>query len=113
LINNRVVGELYRVSDLMFMPSHREGFGMPVLEAGMVGIPAVCTGIPAATEIGWPDVILFDGDMDPGQLAERLLTWTRESQVHRLRRRVRRDHTWEAILARDIVPLLSGRASSG
>jgi len=29
-IDAQVVGDLFRVSDLMFMPSRREGFGMPV-----------------------------------------------------------------------------------
>ncbi|NIV33879.1 MAG: hypothetical protein GWN58_31850, partial [Anaerolineae bacterium] len=33
IIDASVVGDLFRVSDLMFMPSHREGFAMPVLEA--------------------------------------------------------------------------------
>jgi mannosylglucosylglycerate synthase len=109
IIDMRVVGDLYRVSDLMFMPSHREGFGMPVLEAGMAGIPAVCTDVPAAIEIGLPDAIVFDEAEDPGQLADRILNWSRETRVHRLRRRVRQRYTWEAILARDIEPLLRDR----
>jgi glycosyltransferase involved in cell wall biosynthesis len=91
------------------MPSHREGFAMPVLEAGFVGIPVVCTDVPAAVEIGGEDVMLFDEGEDPDHLAGRLLCWAEDSGVHRLRRRVRQRYTWSAIFERDIEPLLRKR----
>ena len=109
LVDAGVVGDLFRVSDLMFMPSHREGFAMPVLEAGLAGIPVVCTEVPAAVEIGGEDVILFDLDEAPDRLAERILAWAEGSAVHRLRRRVRQTYTWQAIFRRDIEPLLRSR----
>jgi glycosyltransferase involved in cell wall biosynthesis len=106
LIDTEVVGDLFRVSDVMFMPSHREGFAMPVLEAGLIGIPVITTEVPAAMEIGGPDVILFDKHDSPDELAARILAWAADSQVHRLRRRVSQNYTWEAIFERDIEPLL-------
>jgi glycosyltransferase involved in cell wall biosynthesis len=105
-IDTQVVGDLFRVSDVMFMPSHREGFGMPVLEAGLVGLPVVSTNVPAAEEIGDQDMILFDATRDPAQIADQILTWAERSPVHRLRRRVRQNYTWQAIFQRDIKPLL-------
>jgi glycosyltransferase involved in cell wall biosynthesis len=102
-----VVGDLFRMSDLMFMPSHREGFGMPVLEAGLLGVPVVCTGVPAADEIGGADVTRFDAIEDAAHVAERILAWVEQSSVHRLRRRVRQNYTWQAIFHRDIKPLLA------
>jgi len=109
LIDAAVVGDLLRVSDLMFMPSRREGFAMPVLEAGLAGIPVVSTRVPAAVEIGGQDVILFDLDEMPDLLARRLLAWAGGSPEHRLRRRVRQAYTWQAIFRRDIEPLLRRR----
>jgi glycosyltransferase involved in cell wall biosynthesis len=109
LVDAGVVGDIFRVSDVMFMPSHREGFAMPVLEAGLAGVPAVCTQVPAAEEIGGDDVILFDLDEAPGRLADRILAWAEGSRVHRLRRRVRQNYTWQAIFRRDIEPLLRSR----
>ncbi|MFQ5812230.1 MAG: glycosyltransferase family 4 protein [Anaerolineae bacterium] len=105
-IDAQVVGDLFRVSDVMFMPSHREGFGMPVLEAGLVGMPVVCTDVPAAEEIGGEGVILFDADEDPSHVAELILAWIERSPAHRLRRRTRQNYTWGAIFHRDIKPLL-------
>jgi glycosyltransferase involved in cell wall biosynthesis len=109
LIDAGVVGDLFRVSDLIFMPSHREGFAMPVLEAGLVGLPVVCTPVPAAVEIGGEDVLVFDLDEEPEHLALRLLAWADGSAVHRLRRRVRQGYTWPAIFHRDIEPLLGSQ----
>jgi glycosyltransferase involved in cell wall biosynthesis len=93
------------------MPSHREGFGMPVLEAGLVGIPVFSTPIPAAREIGDQDIILINSDDDPASVADQLLKWSEESSVHRLRRRVRQKYTWRSIFKRQIQPLLQGDES--
>lgn len=112
VIDERVVGGLFRVSDVMFMPSHREGFGMPVLEAGLVGMPVVCTPIPAADEIGGEDVIVFDAAEDPALVAGQILAWAEQSPFHRLRRRVRQNYTWHAIFHRDIKPLLDGEGDA-
>lgn len=81
---------------------------MPVLEAGLVGLPVVCTEIPAAKEVGGQDVTMFDATQDPSQVAEQLLIWAERTPLHRLRRRVRQVYTWNAIFDRDIKPLLDG-----
>ena len=79
---------------------------MPVLEAGLVGVPIVCTDIPAAEEIGGEGVILFDADKDPVHVAKLILAWIERSPAHRLRRRTRQNYTWQTIFHRDIKPLL-------
>ena len=107
-----VVADLFRACDMVFMPSHREGFGMPVLEAGLVGKPMVCTEVPAAREIGGGDVLLIESQDNPEVIADRIVSFVTETRVHRLRRRVREDYTWEAIFERDIRPLLQ-RGSRG
>ena len=111
-IDAPAVADLFRVSDVMFMPSHREGFGMPVLEAGLVGVPVVCTDVPAAQEIGGEDVTVFDAAEEPARVAEQILTWAEQSSVHHLRRRVRRNYTWSAIFHRDIKPLLESEGDA-
>ena len=105
-IEEDVVGDLFRISDVMFMPSHVEGFGMPVLEAGFVGMPVVSTDVPAAQEIAGDEYLRIDVDDPPEQIAARVLNWAEESRVHQLRWRVRQRFTWSAIFRRDIEPLL-------
>jgi len=113
VVGSRVIGDLYRASDLMFMPSLREGFGMPVLEAAMVGLPVASTAVPAAVEIGGEDVILFDAADDPASVAGRILAWAESSPVHRLRRRVRQTLTWDRIFEQRIRPLLRPSRQAG
>jgi len=111
-INARVVGDLFRVSDVMFMPSHREGFGMPVLEAGLVGIPIICTNMPAAEEIGKGNVLTFNTQDDPNVVATRIIKLLNASPVHSLRQKVRKNYTWQAIFNQKIYPLLEERESA-
>lgn len=101
------VGELYRLSDMLFMPSHREGFGMPVLEAGLAGLPVACTHIPAAVELAADEALLFSPADPPDEIARRILARLEGDPVYRLRRRVRARYTWDAILQADIAPLLA------
>jgi mannosylglucosylglycerate synthase len=105
-INMQVVGELLRASDLVFIPSHREGFAMPVLEAGLAGIPVVCTQVPSAVEIGRQDVLIFDPDQEAATLSDVILNRLEHDAAYRLRRRVRKQYTWEAIFQEHIQPLL-------
>jgi glycosyltransferase involved in cell wall biosynthesis len=106
IITPAQVGELIRVSDLIFMPSHREGFGMPILEAGLLGIPVAATNVPAAVEIGGEDIVLVEDLEDPIETADQILEWLEGNPGYRLRRRVRQQYTWEAIYHREIRPLL-------
>jgi glycosyltransferase involved in cell wall biosynthesis len=102
------VGDLLRVSDLVFMPSHREGFGMPVLEAGLAGIPVMTTEIPATLEIGGDDVLVIQLSQSPAEVAQMILDQVATRPEQRLRRRVRQSYTWEAIYQQAIRPLLLG-----
>jgi glycosyltransferase involved in cell wall biosynthesis len=108
LISHTVVADLMRICDVLFMPSHREGFGMPVLEAGLAGIPVVCsTSVPAAVEVGGLDVHLFDPQDAPEAVARGILSAI-DLPTSRMRRRVRLEYTWEHIFAHQIRPLLEG-----
>jgi glycosyltransferase involved in cell wall biosynthesis len=112
LIDMDVVGDLFRVADLLFMPSHREGFGMPVLEAGLAGLPVVVSNaVPAAVEIGGKEVFKFDLDISPEKLAGEIIEQFVDDSRLLLARRVRRRYTWDAIFRIDMEPLLQGGQS--
>lgn len=105
-ISYDVVSQLYRLSDLVFMPSHREGFGMPVLEAGLLGVPVASTDIPAAEEIAAREVLIIQPAWSPKKAAEEIIALLERNPISVLRRRIRREYSWEAIFQRKIVPLL-------
>jgi len=101
------VAELYRLCDLVLMPSHREGFGMPVLESGLVGKPVfVSETVPIVNEIGKNLVHCIEKDESPLAVANRILELTRAERTCNLRRCVRQTYTWPAIFAQSIEPLI-------
>ncbi len=105
-IDNKMVAELYRVADVMFMPSHSEGFGMPVLEAGMLGLPVVSTLIPAVEDHAQGHTLVFPSDMSARELARKILDWMSEKPEHFMRIRARQRFSWRVIFSRKILPLL-------
>lgn len=105
-VDMRVVGDLYRISDALFMPSHREGFGMPILEAGLAGLPLFCTQIPAAVELAGQEAITFSAESDPGGIAVLIMERLRQNSAWRMRRRVRQTLTWQSIYRQSILLLL-------
>jgi glycosyltransferase involved in cell wall biosynthesis len=101
------IAQLLSLSDCLLFPSESEGFGLPILEAGVLGVPAVLSDIPIFQEVGAGDASYFSLDVDPRVMADTILQAI-DTPAGRLRRRVRRAYRWEVILDRLIMPLLSG-----
>ncbi len=106
ILDMNVVADLYRVCDMILMPSHREGFGMPVLEAGFVGKPVFSTRIPASVEIGREEIHEVALSRGSQKAAQQILDWASTDPVHQLRVRTRRSLTWQKIFSKQIQPLL-------
>jgi len=51
-LERRVLAALYRRAAILLLPSDREGFGLPLVEAMACGTPAVASAIPALQESG-------------------------------------------------------------
>jgi glycosyltransferase involved in cell wall biosynthesis len=51
---------LYALSSALVLPSLIEGFGMPVIEAMLRGLPVACSQIPALREIAGDAALTFD-----------------------------------------------------
>ena len=59
------LAELYRRASLVVLPSEREGFGLPVVEAMACGTPVVASAIPALEEVGGSAAVYCPvGDVD-------------------------------------------------
>ncbi len=101
-----IVRDLYEACDLILLPSTAEGFGIPVIEAGLLGRPVFCADIPPFREIGRDAVYRFRLDDDPAVVAGRLVAWAERDRAYRLRRRVWRHYAWRAVMRRHLVPLI-------
>lgn len=61
-VSDEEKSSLYTNASLFVMPSHYEGFGMPVLEAMSYDIPVIASDIPVFHEVAGDSVLYFDKD---------------------------------------------------
>ena len=98
-VDDRTIAELYRMADLVLFPSESEGFGLPVLEAGLSRAPLVCADIPVLREVAGGGAWTFpagSGGDAVAAAAERALA----SRAARLRRRTVNCYSWPVVLDR-------------
>jgi glycosyltransferase involved in cell wall biosynthesis len=105
-LDTDTVDELYAVADMLFFPSSQEGFGLPILEAGLARVPVVLSDIPVFHEVGGNDVTIFELTDPPDVIADRILA-SLDNSASKLYRRVLRDFHWDTIVDKQILPLLS------
>jgi mannosylglucosylglycerate synthase len=107
-IPDKVVSDFYHLADALFLPSREEGFGIPVLEAGLAGLPIFCSDIPPLRSLGGAHATYFSPDENPHELANKIADHLSSDAVFQLRSDTRRQYTWENIYAKHIAPLLVG-----
>jgi len=102
-----VMNDLYRLADVLFLPSRDEGFGLPILEAAIHRLPIVCTDLPALRELAGDSALYIGPDDDPAEVSGRVLERVDADGLGRLAREVRSRYTWEAVYRERIAPLLA------
>jgi glycosyltransferase involved in cell wall biosynthesis len=105
-LRDAVVQDLYAVADALFLPSHDEGFGIPVLEAAVWRLPIVCSDLPVLREVAGDAALYLAQDEDPAEVARRVLVLLDRDPVARLAGHTRRTASWEAVYRTMIGPLL-------
>lgn len=105
-LSDAVVTDFYQLADLLLFPSFREGFGIPVLEAGLARLPIFAADIPPVRESAGDLAHRFDPRGDPAQVADAIARVLEDDRRYLLRRRVLERFTWRAVVMRDILPLL-------
>ena len=78
-VSDEALCKLYEHCRGVFVPSHAEGFGLPLLEAAIARRPVLARDLPVFREQRLPNVLFFDKDDGPQAIAERLIELTKVS----------------------------------
>ncbi len=99
------IRDLYLIADLLLMTSKDEGFGLPLLEAGMIKLPIACSRIKPFLEIG-RDVCFFRINDPPMFIAGRIMEYLSRTTTHEMFRKVMRQYVLDTICRKDLIPFL-------
>ena len=105
-IPDAVIFDFYRMADALFLPSQEEGFGIPILEAGLAGIPIFCSDIPPLRKLGGDHATYFSLDDDPEKVSNLIVENIKGNSVLALKVDVRYNYTWDGIYAAKIAPII-------
>jgi glycosyltransferase involved in cell wall biosynthesis len=103
---DEVIADFYRISDALFMPSREEGFGLPLIEAGLNRLPVFCTNIEPLRTLGGKEVATFSPDADPESIARLIIDRLQSDAQYQFAVRTRQQYAWEEIYRTKIAPLL-------
>ncbi len=105
MLDRVFIRDLYLLADLLLLTSVDEGFGLPLLEAGMVKLPIACTDIDIFQELGRE--LCFIRPQDPPLFsAGRIMEYLARTGPHKMYRRVMGDFLWSQICEREMLPFL-------
>jgi mannosylglucosylglycerate synthase len=105
-VSDELMAELYRWADALIFPSEQEGFGLPLLEAGLARLPVFCAAIDVLREVGGADAHYFPPSAGGDEIAALILRTLTAAGPAALRRRVFRDYNWESIYRTGLLPLI-------
>jgi glycosyltransferase involved in cell wall biosynthesis len=106
-LSDRTIADLFRYCDAMFFPSLQEGFGIPILEAGLARLPIFCTDIPPFKQLATGYANFFSKDDTPQMVARFMLQELEQNSLYRMRREVLSNYVWDSVFEHQIEPLVS------
>ncbi|MBW2631531.1 MAG: glycosyltransferase family 4 protein [Deltaproteobacteria bacterium] len=103
--NHSFIRDLYFIADILFMPSSSEGFGLPLLEAGVIKLPIACSDIPPFLEIGGNHICTFSLTDSPDRIADNILQFLSTIPTHKMYRDIIKNYVWDSIYHNHLEPL--------
>jgi glycosyltransferase involved in cell wall biosynthesis len=108
LVPDRIfIRDLYLISDLLLMTSKDEGFGLPLIEAGLIKLPIACSEIPPFLEVG-TKVCFFGLNDPPLSIAGQIVEYLDRSNTHKMFRKVMKKYVLDVVYKQQLMPFLVG-----
>lgn len=105
-VTDATMRDLYLLADALLFPSEREGFGIPLLEAGIAHLPIFCADLPPFREIAQTHAHYFALSESTEEIAARIADYFAGDPLYRMKRRVLEKYNWGNIFTQHIEPLL-------
>ncbi|OVE74863.1 hypothetical protein BVX97_06290 [bacterium E08(2017)] len=103
-VENRDLRSLYRVSDMLLFPSDREGFGLPVLEAGLSNLLTVLSDIPALRELASKEAVFIHLGDSSDEVAKKILAALGNRMQYEYRKHVMAHYSWDIVFKNHVEP---------
>jgi glycosyltransferase involved in cell wall biosynthesis len=101
--SDAVLADAYRRADLLLVPSHGEGFGLPLIEGAQAGLPLIVRDLPVFHEVAGANASYFSNNAELVALLQAWLAGTEVPASSALARQ-----TWAAS-TRELVSVLLGQ----
>ena len=106
------IPELFLISDFLLFTSRVEGFGLPLIEAGLMRCPIFAADIPPLREIGSTNINYFTRDANAEQVADYILESLKKMPQAYFYRKIIKKFSLHMIFKRRILPLIENKESS-
>jgi glycosyltransferase involved in cell wall biosynthesis len=101
--------EAYLMSDFLLLTSSIEGFGLPLLEAGLIRCPIFASDIPPFREIGTTNINYFSLNDDPRRVTDFILSTIKKLPQAYFYRKVIIHYSLREIVKKQVLPLINNR----
>jgi len=99
--------EAYLMSDFLLLTSSIEGFGLPLLEAGLIRAPIFASDIPPFREVGTTNINYFSLENDPKRVADYILATMKKLPQAYFYRKVVNQYSLRMIVKKQVLPLVN------
>jgi glycosyltransferase involved in cell wall biosynthesis len=106
IVDDETMANLFDLCDALLFPSKDEGFGIPILEAGLTRMPIFCSDLQPFRESGEDQIYSFKLSDPPQRIADKIADTLLRDRAYILRNRVRRNYTWRNIVQSKLIPIV-------
>lgn len=105
-VSRLMIKDLYLISDILFMPSIQEGFGIPLIEAGLNKLPIVCSRIGPFKNIADGYALFFNLEEQPDKIALKIIDYLKYLPTQNFFRKILKEYTWDNIYKLILLPYI-------
>jgi glycosyltransferase involved in cell wall biosynthesis len=100
--------DLFLLADALLFPSEREGFGIPLLEAGLARLPIFCSDLTPFHESASKYAHYFSDSASAEAIATLIHDVLKRDRAYQLKRHILHQYAWQRIFSEQIEPLVQG-----